>query len=305
MNDYRSNRLVVYLTTPATWYRAPPRRYPGPPMRRLPRAGQLVVIAGLVGACRSVTPSQLGSASSVPDAGARADAPVTAVRSGVLDPKWLQPGTDTMLMSRAPDVHPVSRLGSGDRTIVGMTIETMRRRTLAGGRTVLEVSFEERDTTTVVARTTTQVDASSLLPIRQRAELDAGQVVILLYTGQHLLGIDQRLAGHRTTSRRLWPTRCTVRARSICYCEPCRSHPGFTRHCRSTSRPTTMPVRSEYASSGESTSRRAPDGQPTAGWSRLDFPGGITEHFWIEERSHAILRILAHDGETSLVRYDR
>jgi hypothetical protein len=262
-------------------------------------------MAGLVGACRSVTPSQLGSASSVPDATARAGAPVTAARSSILDPKWLQPGTDTMLMSRAPDVHPVSRFGSGDRTVVGMTIETMRRRTLAGGRTVLEVSFEERDTTTVVARTTTQVDASSLLPIRQRAELDAGQVVILLYTGQHLLGIDS--APGRAPHYFAAPVADTVYSSGAIdlLLRALPLAPGF--HA---SLPIYFPA-DDYAGplpvrviGREHIATRA--GRSADCWLvAADFPGGITEHFWIEEGSHAILRILAHDGETTLVRYDR
>jgi len=37
----------------------------------------------------------------------------------------------------------------------------------------------------------------------------------------------------------------------------------------------------------------------------VDFPGDITEHFWIDQASHTIVRILAHASETSLVRYDR
>ena len=201
MNNYRSNRLVVYLSTPAHMVPRAPAPLPGPANAPTSPCRSTRSHRRTCGACRSVAPGQPASASSGPDATARADGPVTAARSSVLDPKWLQPGTDTMLMSRAADVHPVSSLRSGDRTVVGMTIETMRRRTLAGGRTVLEVSFEERDTTTVVARTTTQVDASSLLPIRQRAELDAGQVVILLYTGQ-------TPSGHRLGT---WPVAALLR----------------------------------------------------------------------------------------------
>ncbi len=274
-------------------------------MRRLCRAGPLVAFAGLVGACRTVAPSQPGRSSGGSEVAADAGSRVAIARNRLLDPSWLEPGTDTMLMSRAGDVHPVSSLESGDGPVVGMTIETMRRRTLAGGRTVLEVSFEERDTVGIVARTTTQVDATSLLPLRQRAELDAGQVVILLYTGAHLLGVDS--APGRPPHYFAAPLADTMYSSGAIdlLLRALPLAPGF--HA---SLPIYFPA-DDYAGplpvhvlGRERITTRA--GRSADCWLvGADFPGGITERFWIEERSHAILRILAHDGETSLVRYDR
>jgi len=274
-------------------------------MRRLPRAGQLVAIAGLVGACRTVTTSQPGISSSGSDSPAETSPPVASTPNQLLDPSWLQPGTDTMLMTRAADVHPVSSLESGDRQVVGMTIETMRRRTVAGGRTVLEVSYEERDTVGVVARTTTQVDATSLLPLRQRAELGEGQVVILLYTGAHLLGVDS--APGRSPHYFAAPLADTMYSSGaidlLLRALPLASgfHASLPIYFPADDYAGPLPVRVLGHERIETRAGRSADCWLVA----ADFPGGITEHFWIEERSHAILRILAHDGETSLVRYDR
>jgi hypothetical protein len=273
-------------------------------MRRFSRAGQIAIIAGLVGACRTVVPNRPEASGSGPDATAQAGA-AAAPRSGLLDPNWVVPGTDTMLMSRGGDIHPVSTIPSAGRVVLGMTIETVRRRTVAGGRAVLDVSFEERDTVGRVARTTIVVDGNTLLPIRQRAELDAGEVVNLIYTGSHLLGIDS--APGRPPRYFSTPVPDTmyssgaidVLLRALPLAHGFRASLPLYFPADDFAEP--LPVR---VVGEERITTRA--GRSADCWLvAADFPGGITEHFWIEESSHAILRILAHDGETSLVRYDR
>lgn len=271
-------------------------------MRRFRRASTLITIAGLTNACASVRPAERP----VPGAPAAvADVSASAAVSNGLEAHWLVPGTDTMIITRAGMAQPVSARGERDRVPIGMTIETVRRETEGQGRQVFDLFFEERDSLGIVTRTATRVDAQSLRPLRQRAYLGDDHIVTLVYLSNRLVGVDSTpgrpadyfstdvpdsvytsgaidlllralpLAdGFRTTLPLYYPADNVVEA---------------------------LPIR---VAGQEHITTRA--GRGADCWLvAADFPGGITEHFWIEQSSHAILRILAHDGETSLVRYDR
>lgn len=265
----------------------------------------LVIVAGLVGACRPVDPAQEPAPS---DTRAAAGVPVGLVATAPvprLDPRWLVPGTDTMIMSRAADVQPVAAGRMPGRVVVGMTIERVQRRPGDRGRKVLDVSFEQRDTIGVVARTVTRVDAVSLLPLGQRADLGDGHVVTLVYLGNRLVGVDS--APGRAPRYFSAPVSDTAYASGsidlLLRALPLADgfHTSLPLYFPSDGEEEQLPVR---VAGHEHIITRA--GHDADCWLvDADFPGGITEHFWIDERSHAILRILAHDDEATLVRYDR
>jgi hypothetical protein len=275
-------------------------------MYRFRRAGTLVAITGLAGACRTVGPSQQGGPGAAVDAreplGALATAPASGRR---LDAHWVLPGTDTMVMSREAEAQPVSSLSRPGRVIVGMTIETVRRASDETGRKVLDVSFEERDAGGVAARTSTRVDATSLLPLRQRAEVGEGHVVTLLYTAGHVIGVDS--APQRSPHYFSAPVPDTaftsgaidLLLRALPLADGFRA--SVPLYFPAENLVQALPVRVEGR---ERITTRG--GHPTDCWLvSADFPGGITEHFWIDQASHGIIRILAHESEMSLVRYDR
>jgi hypothetical protein len=270
-------------------------------MQRFSRAGALAALAALTAACRTAGPSQQGAP------GGNADGPAAAgsATAGLLEPRWLVPGTDTMIMTRAGEAQPISTFSSPVRVVVGMTIETVRRARSESGRNVLDVTFEERDGSGTVARTSTRVDAMSLLPMRQRAELGGGHVVTLQYVRGEVVGIDSATGTPaRHFSARVPDTAYTSGAIDLLL----RSLP-LADHFRA-SVPLYFPAENLTQSlpvrvmGQERITTRA--GQPADCWLvAADFPGGITEHFWIDQTSHSIQRILAHESETSLVRYDR
>jgi hypothetical protein len=271
-------------------------------MRRFCRAGSVVTFAGLASACAPVRQSQ----GPVPAAGAGGpDVAGVVALLNRFDTHWLVPGTDTMIMSRAGVVQPVASHAMLGGEPIGMTIEAVRRASGAHGRPVLDVAFEERDSIGVVTRTVTRVDAESLLPLGQRADLGDGHVVTLVYLTDHLVGIDSvpgRPVDYFSTT--VPDTAYTsgsidLLLRALPLADGFRT--SLPLYYPADNIVQTLPVR---VAGHEHITTRA--GRGADCWLvAADFPGGITEHFWIEESSHTILRILAHDGETSLVRYDR
>jgi hypothetical protein len=210
-----------------------------------------------------------------------------------------------MVMTQTGEAQAVSTSATPGRVVVGMTIETVRRIQDGTGRHVVDVVFEEQDANGVVARTSTQVDATSLRPVRQRAELGQGHVVSLLYLPGRVVGIDS--APGRPAEHFSAPVPDSVYT-SGAIDLLLRALP-LADHFR-TSVPLYFPAEKLVQSlpvrvmGQERITTRA--GRPADCWLvAADFPGSITEHFWIDQASHAILRILAHDTETSLVRYDR
>jgi hypothetical protein len=242
----------------------------------------------------------------VPDLPAAAtDGPGTTAVSNRLDAHWLVPGTDTMIISRAGVIQPVSVHDEADRVPIGMTIETVRRDAGVHGRQVFDLLFEQRDSIGIVTRTATRVDAQSLLPLRQRADLGDEHIVTLLYFPDRLVGIDSAPGRQADYFSSIVPDSVYTSGaidlllRALPLAEGYRTT--LPLYYPADNIVQSLPVR---VAGQEHITTRA--GRGADCWLvAADFPGGITEHFWIEESSHAILRILAHDGETSLVRYDR
>jgi hypothetical protein len=266
-------------------------------MYRLRPAGRLLTIVGLVGGCRTMAPP--------PDT-----TPTTAVAAalttpGRFDPRWVSPSTDTMIMTRAGDAQPVATFSSPVRIVVGMTIESVRQTRDHGGRRLLEVSFEERDTLSTVASTVTQVDALSLMPVRQRATLSDGRVATLLYADGAIAGIDSvpglpvRFFTAPVPDSTYTSGAIDLVLRSLPLSDGYRTTVPF--YFPADQLVESLPIR---VAGQERISTRA--GRVADCWLvAVEFPDDVTEHFWIDQRSHALLRILAHDGPMSLIRYDR
>ena len=236
---------------------------------------------------------------------------------GMLDVHWLMPGTDTMVISRESDAAPVvyrhspwdehgrDELGGRARVDIGMTIQRVRRMIEADGRDAFEVAFEQRDSSALLVETTTWVDARSLRPLRQTALLDGGRVVTLSFGRSHLVVIDS--APGRPPRMSLSPvpdsayTSAAVDLLLRALPLTMGYHASVPVYFPADEQVTPLDVRVEGAD--RITTR---SGRPAVCWIvAADFPGNVTERFWIDQRTHAMVRILAHDGPASLVRYDR
>lgn len=236
---------------------------------------------------------------------------------GMLDVHWLMPGTDTMVISRESDAAPVvyrhsswdepgrDEVGGRARVDIGMTIQRVRRVIEADGRDAFEVAFEQRDSSAVLVETTTWVDARSLRPLRQTALLDGGRVVTLSFGRSHLVVIDS--APGRPPRMSLSPvpdsayTSAAVDLLLRALPLTIGYHASVPVYFPADEQVTPLDVRVEGAD--RITTR---SGRPVVCWIvAADFPGNVTERFWIDQRTHAMVRILAHDGPASLVRYDR
>jgi hypothetical protein len=267
-------------------------------MSRLRPAGRLLIIVGLAGGCRTVGPPP----DMTPITEAAAVAPTAP---GRFDLRWLSASTDTMIMTRAGEAQPVATSSSPARIVVGMTIESVRHTREHGGRRLLEVSFEERDTLSTVTSTITQVDALSLVPVRQRATLPDGRVATLIYAGGAIDGIDSvpgspvRFFTAPVPDSAYTSGAIDLVLRALPLTDGYRTTVPF--YFPADQILESLPVR---VAGQERISTRA--GRVADCWLvAVEFPDGVTEHFWIDQRSHALLRILAHDGPMSLIRYDR
>ncbi len=236
---------------------------------------------------------------------------------GMLDVHWLMPGTDTMVISRESDAAPVvyrhspwdehgrDELDGRARVDIGITIQRVRRTTEADRRDAFEVAFEQRDSSALLVETTTWVDARSLRPLRQTALLDGGRVVTLSFGRSHLVVIDS--APGRPPRMSLSPvpdsayTSAAVDLLLRALPLTMGYHTSVPVYFPADEQVTPLDVRVEGAD--RITTR---SGRPAVCWIvAADFPGNVTERFWIDQRTHAMVRILAHDGPASLVRYDR
>jgi hypothetical protein len=263
-------------------------------MSQLTPAGLVLACAALAGGCRTAGPAEQATT-----------AGIASTSASRVDARWIMPSTDTMVMSRAGEAQPVAMGAPPARVVIGATIETVERVKDAAGHSVFDVTFEEHDDTGVVARTITRVDGTSLLPVRQRAELGGGHVVTLHYMLNHVIGIDS--AADHSVSLFSTPIADSVYS-SGAIDLVLRALPLGERYRGSVpiyfpadNLIQSLPVR---VTSQERIITRS--GRAVLCWLvAADFPGGITEHFWIDQTTHGIVRILAHDSETSLVRYDR
>jgi hypothetical protein len=269
-------------------------------LRTLGFASALVTIIAASGAYSP-------AASQTPDpASVRAPA---ASADNRLDPRWLRAGTDTMIMTRAGDISSVSfhRAGHDDspgRHEIGMTIQTVRS-TDQMGHAALEVGFEEQNTEGVVALVTTWVDASTLLPLRQEAHLDGDRVITLVYGGGQALGVDLAPGRESHTFNMTVPDSAYTAGeidlllRSLPLAADYRTTVPVYFPADKALFP--LPIRVAGRETITTRAGRAADCWLVA----VDFPGGVTEQFWIEAQDHGLVRILAHDSPTTLVRYDR
>lgn len=232
-----------------------------------------------------------------------------------IEVRWLEPGTDTMVISRGVDASPVAyrHAGAGwgipsdvpGRIQLGVTIQTVRHVRAPSGIDVLEIAFEQRDSQSVVAQTTTWVDAQSLQPIRQQALLEPGHVVNLSFADGRVAMVDLAPGQAPRSFEAALPESAYASSaldlvlRALPLADGYRTTVPLYFPAEQMVYPVT--VRVEGAERIMTRSGRAVDCWVVAG----DFPGEITERFWIEQRSHAMIRILAHDGPMALVRYDR
>jgi hypothetical protein len=287
--------------------------------QRPARAGMAAVIAitlagSLVSACH--TPPEVAPRTAPSPALQQASRPVASV----LDVSWLLPSTDTMVISRESDAAPVvyrhSDAGSYDRfhdgeagtrarVDVGMTIQRVRRVIAPDGRDAFEVAFEQRDSAAVLVETTTWVDARTLRPLHQTALLDGGRVVSLVFGHDRLVVTDS--APERPLRMTISPvpdsayTSAAVDLLLRALPLAIGYHATVPVYFPADEQVSPLDVRVEGA---ERITTRS--GRTAVCWIvAADFPGDVTERFWIDQRSHAMVRILAHDGPAALVRYDR
>jgi hypothetical protein len=237
-----------------------------------------------------------------------------AMRSvgSVLDVHWLLPGTDTMVISRESDAAPVvyrhsspGESGGRARVDIGMTIQRVRQVIEPDGRDAFEVAFEQRDSSSVIVETTTWVDARSLRPLRQTALLEGGRVVTLAFGRSQLVVTDS--APERPLRISVSPvpdsayTSAAVDLLLRALPLAIGYHASIPVYFPADEQVAPLDVRVEAV---ERITTRS--GQPAVCWVvAADFPGNVTERFWIDQRTHTIVRILAHDGPAALVRYDR
>jgi hypothetical protein len=278
--------------------------------QRPPRAGMAALIAialagSLVSACH--TPPEAAPRTAPSPALQQATRPVASV----LDVHWLIPGTDTMVISRESDAAPVvyrhAAGGGADRARVdiGMTIQRVRRVIGPDGGDAFEVAFEQRDSASVLVETTTWVDARTLRPLHQTALLDGGRVVSLVFGHDRLVVTDS--APERPLRMTISPvpdsayTSAAVDLLLRALPLAIGYHATVPVYFPADEQVSPLDVRVEGAERVTTRSGRAAECWVVA----ADFPGEVTERFWIDQRSHAMVRILAHDGPAALVRYDR
>lgn len=231
-----------------------------------------------------------------------------------LDAHWITATSDTMLITRDAGASPVadqhSRAGVRaisdrvGRVTVGLTIQAIRRVRYAE-RDAFQIDFEQRDSASIVDRTTTWVDATSLKPLAQTSHLEDGRIAIVTFVNDSVVIVDaapgrapQRFAAALPESAytaaaidlvlRALPLRDSYRTTLPIYF-PAEQY--------------VFPLAVRVEGTQRLTTRngRLADCWVLAG----EFPGGITERFWIDQSSHALIRILAHEAPTALIRYDR
>ena len=236
--------------------------------------------------------------------------------ASVLDAHWLLPGTDTMVISRESDAAPVVNRRSYDRSYqgdagdrarvdIGMTIQRVRRVIEPDGRDAFEVAFQQRDSSAVLVATTTWVDARTLRPLRQTALLDGSRVVSLVFGHDRLIVTDS--APERPLRMTISPvpdsayTSAAVDLLLRSLPLAIGYHVTVPVYFPADEQVAPLDVRVEGAD--RITTR---GGRTSVCWIvAADFPGDVTERFWIDQRTHVMIRILAHDGPAALVRYDR
>jgi hypothetical protein len=273
-------------------------------------AAAIALVGALVSACH--TPPEAAPHTAPSPALQQATRPVASV----LDVHWLLPGTDTMVISRESDAAPVvnrrnydgSAGGSASdraRVDIGMTIQRVRHVIEPDGRDVFEVAFEQRDSSSVLVETTTWVDARTLRPLHQMALLEGSRVVSLVFGHDRLVVTDS--APERPLRMTISPvpdsayTSAAVDLLLRALPLAIGYHARVPVYFPADEQVSPLDVRVEGAD--RITTR---SGQTTMCWIvAADFPGDVTERFWIGQRSHAMVRILAHDGPAALVRYDR
>jgi Protein of unknown function (DUF3108) len=266
----------------------------------------IALVSALVSACH--TPQEAAPRTAPSPNLQQATRPV----GSVLDVHWLQPGTDTMVISRESDAAPVvnRRAADGDaadraRVDIGMTIQRVRHVTEPDGRDAFEVAFEQRDSSAVLVETTTWVDARTLRPLHQTALLEGRRVVSLVFGHDRLVVTDSAPERpFRMTISPLPDSAYTSAAVDLLL----RALPlaiGYRAtvpvYFPADEQVFPLDVRVEGADRVTTRSGRTAECWIVA----ADFPGEVTERFWIDQRSHAMVRILAHDGPAALVRYDR
>lgn len=290
-----------------------------PHTQRPARAGMAAVAAiALVGA--------LVSACHAPPEAAPRTAPSPTLQqatrpvASMLDAHWLMPGTDTMVISRESDAAPVMNRHSYDRSYegsydgdagdrarvdIGMTIQRVRHVIEPDGRDAFEVAFQQRDSSAVLVATTTWVDARTLRPLHQTALLDGSRVVSLVFGHDRLVVTDS--APERPLRMTISPvpdsayTSAAVDLLLRSLPLAIGYHATVPVYFPADEQVSPLDVRVEGAD--RITTR---SGRTSVCWIvAADFPGDVTERFWIDQRTHAMVRILAHDGPAALVRYDR
>ena len=185
------------------------------------------------------------------------------------------------------------------------TIQSIRRVRDRAGHEVLEVAFEQRDTSAVVAQTTTWVDARSLLPLRQLAVLEQGRLVTLTFGGRRVAMLDSTPGQAAQSYAALLPDSAYASSALDLVLRALPLAAGYqaTVPLYFPAEQMVFPLAVRVEGIERITQR---SGRAAVCWVvAAEFPGEITERFWIDQRSHAMVRILAHEGPMALVRYDR
>lgn len=284
-----------------------------PLMPSLRCVSRIVVVAALATACHAPLETTPRTAPD-PVAQAAIRAVVRPV-AGVLDVRWLVSATDTMVITREADAAPVvdrrAAVGSAlesdarSRIEIGMTIQRVRRVVDPTGHEAFEVAFEQRDSAAVLVQTTTWVDAHSLQPLHQLALLDGDRAVTLAFGRGQVVVIDSAPGRPPRTSASPVPDSAYTSAAVDLVLRALPLSMGYHAtvpvYFPADQQVFPLDVRVEGADRITMRSGRLAECWVVA----ADFPGNVTERFWIDERSHAMIRILAHDGIAALVRYDR
>ena len=283
------------------------------PMHCLYTGSRIAVVAALAASCH--TPPQTTPRTALAPTAQAAIRPVVRPVAGVLDVRWLVPGTDTMVISREADAAPVVdrhpavgsifESDSRNRIEIGMTIQRVRRVVDPTGHDAFEVAFEQRDSSAVVVQTTTWVDAHSLQPLHQLALLEGERVVTLTFGQGQLVVIDSAPGRPPRTSASPVPDSAYTSAAVDLVLRALPLSMGYHAtvpvYFPADQQVFPLDVRVEGADRITTRTGRAAECWVVA----ADFPGNVTERFWIDQRSHAMVRILAHDGIAARVRYDR
>jgi len=282
-------------------------------MLRCRSVGRIAAAAALLGGCH-VPPQTAPRPTS--GSAAQASTPISARPvASVLDVHWLLPGTDTMVITREADAAPVvnrqptpgsaALADTRTRIAIGMTIQRVRRMTDAAGHDAFEVAFEQRDSSSVLVETTTWVNARTLQPLRQLALLEDGRVVTLGFGRGEVVMVDSGPGRLPRMSASPVPDSAYTSAAIDLVLRALPLSMGFRAtvpvYFPADEQVVPLDVRVEGADRITTRGGRVMECWVVA----ADFPGDVTERFWIDQRSHAMIRILAHEGVTNLVRYDR